>query len=1795
MSATVRSESFHLVGEQIAATLGEAHVVLESFAEGEAGAENLELCANFLHAACGALQIAEVYGASLLAEEMEITCRYLGDGSQNEQQIAEGIEALSRAVVQLPAYIDRVMAGSRDIPLVLLPLLNDLRAVRGNPLLSESTLLLLNVNPPSAATQNQPTLQPSGENIEELLGKLRPQFQLGLLGWIKGGDVSDDLRRMAKVAAMLEGAATTSEVHQLWWVVGGVLEGLIEGGLEPSVALKRLIGQADREIKKLQAEGEAAFAANAPTDLINNLLYYVARAKQGGERIDAIRGAFNLSGFGPGDEQVEELREQMSAPNARLMKTVADAIREDLSKAKDVLDIYVRTGMQESAELEPQIALLRKISDTLGVLGLGALREIVRQRSDELQAIFSSPDEPMESDLVALAASLLEVESRLDSELLNQVQESDADTDDAEPTDADFLEVASAVLRECMVNLTRIKESITQVLEQPSDSLSLDTLDEQLRGISAGLVMLGKTRAVDILNRIGDVIRQSVGADVGNVDIASLNRLADSIVSLEYYMETLQAGRKEPVYMLEDAERSLAAIVVEEAAPPPPVAVEVDDPEVFAKTLMIDPGGIDPLAADAGQDSGIVEHAEAEDASELARTAFLKAPVIDTDFSQPDPELLEIFIEEAREEIAAINRHFPVWCENRDDEEALITVRRSFHTLKGSGRMVGAARIGEYSWNIEALLNKVISKTVETTLPLIDFLKDSVAALPQLLEELETGTEPETDLGAIAEDAVTFTEGELPLRYTHVRPDASVSQAEQPDQVPVAAADLAAAEAEPEGIDPVLLEILGRETAAHIGVIRAYLETCLPGSEPFEISAELHHACHTLHGSITMANATEPARLTAPLYGIIEPLYRRGEGLGPDELSLLSAGANSIELVVAQLTTDEGETPAIDELEARLRAAAKGVGSSADVFETAETANSAETAELPQLVIEMPVAEPAGDFDAEIAEIFAEEAAELLESSDTALALLAKDGKNKAPLEEIQRHLHTLKGGARMAGVINMGDFSHELESLLSRINQGGMGLDSAAFSLLQASIDELHRMLEQVPSGAVAAPGDALMARLGNVVEATMMMPALKPDDLIRTPAVVEPTPEEKPVDQNIDTAETAELPRLSDSAKLLVIPEPKNLGELARELTSGKPPAKPDEQPKHLLAGAQQVPVPDLAQPREMARVDSAMLEDLLNNAGEISISHSRMNQQVSSLQFNLEELAQTVQRLQGQLRNLEMETEAQILFQHQSEAADNEEFDPLELDRYSSIQQLSRGLAETANDVSSIKDLLQSITSDTETILLQQARTTSELQDMLMRTRMVPFDKHVPRLSRLVRQQAQESGKQVELVVEGSGELDRQVMDKMLPPFEHMLRNAIIHGIETPDIRVQAAKAVEASIVIRFTREGSQVLIEIEDDGAGINLEDVKQKAQSKGLVKDGEQLTDEEAAQLILQSGLSTAGKLTQSAGRGIGMDVVVSEVSKLGGTLAIETAVGKGCKFIVRLPYTLAITQAFIVRAGNETFALPLPSVEGVVRIARDEFIERMSKENPSVEYGGNDYNLRYLGSFVGLGPTAIAEDVDFVSVILVQAGKNSTALVSDEAAENREIVVKPMSPLLAGIRGVAGATILGDGRVVIILDAPALVRTGLSNISAEEISAQVPVEEDLPPLALVVDDSITMRRVTQRLLERKGMRVITAKDGVEALEVLQDHRPDIVLLDVEMPRMDGYEFAGHVRNNPELKELPIIMITSRTGEKHRARAIEIGINDYLGKPYQEAELLEAVRNLLGEVFNKLQPARKTRH
>lgn len=1928
-------EPLLLVADELAVTLNDVRAALEQYAEGEIGNQPLERCAALLHTVRGVLQITETWGASLLAEEMEQTCRHLLK-TRRDAQTDDGIEALSRAAVQLPAYVERIRDGGRDVPLVLLPLLNDLRAARGRPLLSESTLLLLNIAPGAVGAPHRvvtPAREPPRPTMAEdsaaLAKILRPRFQLALLGWIRGESGTDSVVRLQDVVGRLEAAAGSEVVHQLWWVTGGVLEALADRGLEAGISVKRLIGQADREMKRLLTQGELKFSAQPPVELVNNLLYYVARANSSGPRIAAIREAFNLSGLIPGDEQIEVARQSLAAPSVKLMQTVAAAIREDLARVKDVLDIYVRTGMERVEELAPQVELLKKIGDTLGVLGLGELREVVQTRRGELEELIAGRRPPDEPTMVAMATALLEVEDRLEPQLIGLIApDSAAGTTTAEQhDDAERVVVTQAVMRECLANLARVKEAISLVTERAGDGAALDSIPALLRGITAALLMVEKESAGRVAERISAAASEVVQRGAGPEARVALERLADAIVSLEYYMETLQAGRREPGWMLENAARSLDALVL----PAPTLRPELESagrmtPEELPATLVIDRSEVDlpidfPLPGAASPPIAAWPAGAWPDVAWQGPSA--DRPVVADTGQDIDPDILELFIEEAREAIAAIARHFSAWELDEGDRDALLTVRRACHTLKGSGRMVGAELIGDYSWSVERLLNRVIDGTVPRTPELMSYLRRAIPVLAELLEQLEVGAVPTSDIRALmaeADDlglAVVNTDAEATpgaSDATEVLPVIELDAALAPSSAlsPVDAGDkplpspavptavlgpndatlvvrlppfgppslgpndatlLAPALPATPALDPVLLDILSREVAVHLGAIREFVARAGEAtSQP--LPEHIFRACHTLHGSLTMAGVANAVEVAAPLNDLIGVLYtarlpadaaiiaatgetatvvariidqlRATEPLSWASAADVQAVVRDLTARLEQLLVQAGERAAVLSAEAvdpgtaslpmpvlseqDLAAAADELTEASpwtasvpelpieselpesgtdltEVFAIGEmelAAPSLEPEPEPQPERELPATATAAGWDAEVADIFAEEASEILEVCDQAVVQLAARQGEEPALAELQRGLHTLKGGARMAGLFAMGDLSHDLETLLLHMADGLLPRTTETYGLVQSTLDELHVLRDQIPAGIAAAPSAVVLLRLaaalrGDVlpepaaeVSAAEAVPAVQAeaqaqvqaqvqaDDLPPTervpdevyPEILLPDPQTTPeVEPGLDVGIESSLPPFAPS----IPPALERLGELARALAAPPTPVAPptpDTEPSRPSTLRERP-----AEPRDFARVDAGILEQLLNGAGEISIANARLTQQLSQIQFNLEELNQTVVRLRDQLRNLEIETEAQILYRNKAEPQKESGFDPLELDRYSSIQQLSRGLAETASDVSSIKDLLQNISADTEGLLVQQGRTTTELQDQLMRTRMVPFDQHSSRLSRLVRQTAKDQGKLAELSIVGSGDLDRQVLEKMLPPFEHMLRNAVIHGLESPAERDVLGKPATGTICIAIRREGAEVVIEIADDGRGLDVPAILRKAAELGFVNRDATLTDEEAMQFILRSGFSTADQLTQAAGRGIGMDVVANQVAKLGGTLSIASQRGKGTTFTLRLPFTLAVTQALIVRAAHELYALPLPTVEGIIRIARSEFEERLARPEPAIEYGGQRYFFRHLGQFLGLGPSRLPDEQERVSIILVRAGDNSTALITDEMQDSREIVVKPVGAQLATIRGISGATILGDGRIVIILDVGALVR---SSRPAPDTPAPVAEPEQKQTLALVVDDSITMRRVTQRLLERNGFRVVTAKDGVEAISLLQDHRPDIILLDVEMPRMDGYEFARHVRNDAALARVPIIMVTSRVSEKHRARAIEIGVNDYLGKPYQERELLEAVQHQL---------------
>ncbi|PPU40237.1 Hpt domain-containing protein [Xanthomonas arboricola] len=762
--------------------------------------------------------------------------------------------------------------------------------------------------------------------------------------------------------------------------------------------------------------------------------------------------------------------------------------------------------------------------------------------------------------------------------------------------------------------------------------------------------------------------------------------------------------------------------------------------------------------------------------------------------------------------------------------------------------------------------------------------------------------------------------------------------------------------------------------------------------------------------------------------------------------------------------------------------------------------------------------------DGELVDIFVEEGRDLLDHCDGLLARMREVPEDREVLNGLQRDLHTLKGGARMAGINAIGDLGHAIESLLEAVAANRTDIDRDDVRLFERGFDRLHQLLTRTGMHrAVAMPTDLVDAFETRTRGRNAAAPS-DADARAIAKASVEPAPLSAPVPVEGQSEEDF-LPRVQ----------------------------------------------------QEQVRVRADLLDRLVNHAGEVAIYRSRLEQQLGAFRGAMGELDRTNARLRDQLRRLDLETEAQIVARYQREQDQGDRtFDPLELDRFSTLQQLSRALNESAADLGGLQGVLEDLSRQYDGLLQQQSRVSSELQDGLMRARMVPFDGLVPRLRRVVRQAASDTGKQVHLLLEGTqGELDRNVLDRMVAPLEHMLRNSVAHGLETPEQRRDAGKPEEGSIAIRLRREGSEIVLEVADDGAGLDREAIRRRGEQRGLIEPGQELSEAELDGLIFASGFSTSEQVSQLAGRGVGMDVVRNEVRQLGGSVDIHSVRGQGVTFTLRLPQTLAVTQAVFVRIGDTTFAVPVGSVSGIGRISRS----RYESGQGGYHYAGEEYVLHDLGSLVGQA-AARADGQAQVPLLLVRAGDLRAAVAIDQVLGNREIVVKPVGLQIASVPGIYGATITGDGRVVVILDVAPLVRRYLSQPARPALETPAESQRQVP-LVMVVDDSLTMRKVTSRVLERHNLDVTTARDGVEALELLQERVPDLMLLDIEMPRMDGYELATAMHADPRFKAVPIVMITSRSGEKHRQRAFEIGVQRYLGKPYQELDLMRNVYDLLG--------------
>ena len=783
--------------------------------------------------------------------------------------------------------------------------------------------------------------------------------------------------------------------------------------------------------------------------------------------------------------------------------------------------------------------------------------------------------------------------------------------------------------------------------------------------------------------------------------------------------------------------------------------------------------------------------------------------------------------------------------------------------------------------------------------------------------------------------------------------------------------------------------------------------------------------------------------------------------------------------------------------------------------------------------------------DPDLFPIFEEEAAELMPQLASALRQWSGKPDDSSARLDVLRVLHTLKGSARLAGAMRLGEMAHRMESAIEQM--GSEFVQAAQIEPMLGRYDRLQDVFDELCKG----PAE---------------------------PAVAAEAP--APVAAPVAPAPVAAAPQASKAAPApAAMPAP-------RPVMSAPAAPRPAAQATQRAGAGQTV------------RVRSNLLDRLVNQAGEVMITRSRLDQRLGQLNGSLSELTANLDRLRTHLRDVELQAESQMQSRLAQAKDTAQGFDPLEFDRFTRVQELTRMMAESVNDVATVQRNLQQTISGTEDDLIAQGRQTRELQRDLLRTRMMEFEGISERLYGVVRQASKEAGKQVKLdITGGTMEIDRGVLDRMAPAFEHMLRNSVAHGIEAPQQREAAGKPAAGTITISLHQEGNDVSVTFTDDGAGLNLPRIREKAVANGLAAPGQQLSDAEAANMIFMPGFSTASSVTELAGRGIGMDVVRSEVQALGGRIETATTAGAGTSFKLVLPLTTAVTQVIMLRMGELSVGVPANLVEIVRRLSRTELDQ--AYQQGQIDYGGELVPFFWSGALLQASARSYEQAGKTQPVVVLRSAGQRVAIHVDEVLGNQEVVVKNLGPQLSRLPGLAGMSVLASGAVVLIYNpvalatvygekafelqqgggealAPAVAVPQARKADAEQ--AQAPSGGGELPLVLVVDDSITVRRVTQRLLRREGYRVALAADGLQALEQLAQERPAVVLSDIEMPRMDGFDLARNIRADVKLKDLPIIMITSRIAEKHREHAQQLGVNHYLGKPYSEDELLALVKH-----------------
>ena len=1824
----------------------------------------LKFCRTHVHQVHGALAMVGLDGVTLLTESTEALLAGMEDERLPSGDAA--VAVLRQTMSALRQYLDDLMAGEPNHPLVLLPVYQALEKARGLPGAHPCDLFYpdLSRRPPKRETE-APVL-----DAEELLRTLkvkRMQFQKGLLRWLKDpADAETGRRMMREAIAEIEAVQPTPATRSFWWISLGVLEALADPVLGTDPSSRQLCSRIDAQIRRLVGGSN-----NVAERVLRESLYYIAQAPADlNPGIAEVQSVFGLADLLPS-----------AAPQAASLPHHGELrkLREVLTAVEELWSRFCTGNTGSLAGFVENARHCAQLTEEIGQTDLKRLGQGLGAVANWL-----SEDTSRFNDAVAMevATTILLLENaqenfrRLGTDFAQQVDLMVARlyaciagrpaADEGIPLLDEMTRRAQEKLligqvgREIQNNLAQIEQALDGFFRDPSKAHDLLQLDNPIKQISGALAMLGHFGAVNSLKECAASIQKFAQPDYQPAN-EDFEVVADQLSLLGFFVDSLQNGEAD----FDAFVHRMSGEVSDEPEPEPEapsaptvealLAQQARDMQVLADALKEAPQDArlqDELKQnlqDIQKDADLVANRELGESAKAALAALQSGVEVDAALSglkplapeapapsaetlqlaessheEIDAELLSIFLEEANEVLATIAEQKALLAAAPDNVEALTTVRRSMHTLKGSGRMVGLKDLGEAAWEFEQTLNLWLRQDTAVTPDLQRLIEEAHALFADWVVYLESGHGRAPDPAALVALAARLRGVEVPV-------------APPIEAAPVAAEETVILIEEP--VEAVVPELSEEPLEP---VEKAFELADVPAEVVEETLAEIEDELPIVEE--TVAQAEEVFELTE---------------VPPAPFEVPTAIVGELQEVETPSEMVGRSTQEVEEIEAL------ALPEEPEALVEPEEVMLSATLESEQPVLVSP--EPVGESPT-LYDIFREEARGHLQTLVDSYAVI--DADPSAPTTfEMTRAAHTLGGIAATVGLMPLNRLAVALEHALLRRDGSGQaesieGIETVRQAIItleemfaglamQRSPDEQTQLIaaledvfhaalpgeERLPAGAeiIAMPGQAEAPEV--VAEALHVAPVpalpLLNDELDEQllPIFLE---EAVDLTRDLTTQVRAWRGDLAGDAAPHAIARllhtfkgsarmagAMNLGEATHQLEARVEEALRaghvtpafideiengcdalDQVVERLRAGPQEPVAPEVqhtaaempavAGPlppveteadaeaeasgqRPTLRVRADLIDRLVSEAGELSIARTRIEGEMRSLKGSLLELTENVIRLRRQLREIEIQAESQIQARVAQTPDSEVDFDPLELDRFTRFQELTRFMAESVNDVATVQQSLLKNLDDANAAILAQSRLNRSLQQELMGVRMVPFASQTERLYRIVRQTAKEVGKRANLdIVGGQVDIDRSVLDKMLAPIEHMLRNAVTHGVESREERLAAGKPEAGEIVIKLSQEGNEIILAMSDDGKGLDLARIRARAEAMGLLQPGQAADEKTLYDFIFQPGFSTATEVTQLSGRGVGMDVVKTEVGEIGGRIEIQSQLGQGTTFRLYLPLTLAVTQTLLVRVGTHLYAVPSTMIEQVKEMK--EKVLASVREKGEVEWQGIRYPFHFLPHLLG-DMEAVPEAHRQYWVLLLRSGSQRVGVLVDELKGNQEVVVKNIGAQLARVVGIAGATVLGDGKVVLILNPVALAsRTTVSSVHTAVPSMLPPVITEVArlPTVMVVDDSLTVRKITSRLLMREGYQVILAKDGVDALEQLVEVTPDVILSDIEMPRMDGFDLVRNMRADARLRSLPVVMITSRTADKHRNYALEIGANHYLGKPYDEAELLGIV-------------------